>query len=110
MNMMDKGSDNWALITPVDLEVEREKHGYKILKDDTIKCADCGKKLVDIIKVKEDESQRKAIDAECPCGGSSFLYIITGHTYMQASEGRAIGDMPTEVKHGVMHMTVKVIQ
>jgi len=91
-------------------EVPVEKQGYEILQDDTIKCADCGKKLVDIIKVKEDETQVKVIKAECPCGGESFLYEIVGHTYMQASEGRVIGDMPTEVIDNVMHITVKVVQ
>jgi hypothetical protein len=90
-------------------EIPIESKGYKILKDDTIKCADCGKKLVDIIKVKENESLRKVISARCPCGGESFLYVITGETYMQASEGRAITDMPTEVKDGIVHMTVEVI-
>jgi len=107
--MLDKDS-NWVLHTPVDLEVEREKQGFEILKDDTIKCADCGTKLVDIIKVKEDDSIVKVIKAQCFCGGTSFLYEIIGQTYMQASKGRAIVDMPTEIKDGVIHMTVKVIK
>lgn len=91
-------------------EVVVDKQGYEILQDDTIKCADCGKKLVDIIKVKEDDKIVKIIKAQCPCGGESFIYEVLGHSYMQAAEGLVIGDMPTELIDGNIHITVEVVQ
>lgn len=103
----DKNSD-WALITPVDTDVEREKKGYSVLEDSTIKCGDCGRKLVDVIKVLEDSSIVKIVKVSCFCGGESFLYELTGNTYMQAAKGVAIVDMPTEIRDGTMHITIKV--
>ena len=99
-----------GVTSEVELDAEREKQGYDLLKEDTIKCADCRKTLIEVIKVKEDKNQQKIIDVYCPCGGSSFLYVIEGVTYLQAAKGLAIDDMPTEVKDGVTHMTIKVIK
>ena len=90
-------------------EIPIESKGYKILEDKTIDCADCGQSLIDVIKVKEDESIVKVIKAECPCGGESFLYQVTGHTYLQAYEGRTIEDMPIDLQDNIIHMTIKVI-
>jgi DNA-directed RNA polymerase subunit RPC12/RpoP len=92
-----------------EIPIEESK-GYEVLQEDTIKCADCGKKLVDVIKVKEDDSQKKVVKVECPCGGESFIYEVVGHTYLQAFEGCAIGDMPTEFIDDVMHITIKVVK
>jgi len=110
MNRGKYSGDSWALMTPVEGEVEREKRGYKLLEDRTIKCADCGKKLVEVVKVTEQEF-KKTIKAICPCGVSSFIYEVLGQTLMQPAEGMIIEDMPTEVDDdNVMHITVKVIK
>ena len=114
MTMFDKGKynrdDDWALMTPVEGEVEREKRGYQLLEDKIIKCADCGKKLVEVVKATEHQS-KKTIMATCPCGGSSFIYEVEGQTLMQPIEGMAIEDMPIEVDdNDVMHITVKVVE
>jgi len=69
-----------------------------------------GKKLVDVIKVKENDALIRVVTAECPCGGSSFIYEVTGETYLQASEGREIGDMPTDIIDSIIHLTIKVIK
>jgi len=95
---------------PVDTSVEREKHGFDVLKDDTIKCADCRRKLIDIIQVKEDEGIIKEIQVQCYCGGSSFIYEIKGHTFMQAAKGVAIVDMPTRVVGNITYITIEVIK
>ena len=90
-------------------EVEIETKGYELLQDDTIRCADCGAKLVTIIKVLESDLS-KCVKAQCPCGGESYLYEITGQTYMQAIDGMAVEDMVTDINDGVMHITIKVIK
>lgn len=105
----DEQQGDWALVTPVDVEVERERHNYKTLEERIIKCADCGLKLVEIIKVKENDG-RKAVLATCPCGGGSFLYEVEGQTLIQAVEGMSISDMPIETVDGVMHITIEVIK
>jgi len=97
-----------GLVSPVDVDVEREKRGYEVLEEKIIKCADCGKKLVEIIKVHDDPT-KKRIQCECACGGGSFIYEVEGKTYIMAVEGRTISDMPMDIIDGVMHITVKVI-
>lgn len=98
-----------ALITPVD-QVEHEKQGCVLLKEDVIKCADCGKKLLNIIKVKES-STIKEIEALCPyCSGSSFLYRVEGETFFQAYNKLAIDDMSVDTIDNITKMKVKVIK
>ena len=104
--------DNWAIVTPVDLEVEREKKGYELLTENVIKCGDCRASLLDIIKVLENDSIIKEIKATCPrCGGESFIYRMAGSSYLQAVSGLAINNMPTNIdKEGIIHMTVELIK
>lgn len=97
-----------GVVSPVDVDVEREKRGYEVLEDKIIKCADCGIKLVEIIMV-QDSKETKRVTAECPCGGSSFIYEVKGKTFIQPVEGRALADMPMDIKDGVMYITVKVV-
>ena len=98
---------NWVLLTPVE-QKEYEERGYALLKEDTIKCADCGKSLLEVIKVKEGP-QIKEIKALCPCGGSSFIYRIEGESYFQVCEKLSIEDVPTEIHDGIIQMEVQVI-
>lgn len=116
MSMFDKGKYadfeyaklHSKLVAPVDADVEREKHGYDVSEEKIIKCADCNKKLVEIITVQESD-EIKMVIAECPCGGSSFLYEVKGRTFIQPVEGRELGEMPVEIKDKVMHITIKVL-
>ena len=63
--------NNWAMITPVE-QKEVEKQGFSFLQEDIIVCGDCGKQLIQIIKVKETEDAQ-AIKVLCPyCGDCSF--------------------------------------
>jgi len=91
-------------------ETTREKLNYSILKDETIKCANCNKDLISIIKVKENQNQQSAIKALCPyCNDSSFWYRISGQIYLQAVDGLSIVDMPVKVQNGVIFTTIEVI-
>lgn len=98
----------WALMTPVE-EKEYEKRGYALLKEDVIKCADCGRTLLDIIKVKEGDII-KELEAICPCGGSSFIYRIVGESYFQACPGLSIEDIDMDFEDEVTTMKVKVVE
>lgn len=85
--------------------------GYELLKEDNIKCANCKKKLVEIVKVKENESKVYEIKASCPfCGDSSFIYRISGQIFIQAASGVTIEDMPMEIVNEVMKTDIKVIK
>lgn len=86
--------------------------GFKLLEESHIKCADCGKKLVEIIKVKDEDRIVKNIKAQCPyCDGESFVFRVTGFSYIQAVEPLSIEDMPTEFEEdGTMHITVEMIK
>ena len=97
----------WALMTPVE-EKEYKAKGYALLKEDVIKCADCGRSLLDIIKVK-DSTTEKEIEALCPCGGSSFIYRMVGESYFQVVQGLHIEDIIMD-NDNITKMKVKVIE
>jgi hypothetical protein len=89
--------------------VKRTKHDLHILQEDTIKCANCSKALIQVIKVKEDPSRVHAIMATCPfCGDSSFRYKIDGRIYVGHVPGTSILNYPIENINGVLYSTVKV--
>jgi DNA-directed RNA polymerase subunit RPC12/RpoP len=110
-NNMDYRDTSSTLIkTPVDFEVEREKQGYELLKDDTIKCGNCSKPLISVIKVREEDTTTN-IKATCPyCNDSSFWYQIKGKIFIQAVEGLAMADMPMKIQNGIQFTTIKVVK
>ena len=88
-----------------------EKKGYVLLKEDCIRCANCNKKLLEVIKVKEVKEMVREIKVNCPyCGDSSFLYRITGVVYTQAPDELSISDMPVDILENVIKMNVEVIK
>jgi DNA-directed RNA polymerase subunit RPC12/RpoP len=101
---------NKKLTIPVD-QISSERHNYTILKDDIVKCANCNKPLLDVLKIQEDTNIISTIKVECPyCSDSSFWYKISGKIYIQSHEGLSITDMPIEKdNNGVIHSNIKVI-
>jgi phage FluMu protein Com len=86
--------------------------GYQLLTEDIIECADCGKPLVEIIKVMEGAIKKNVL-VKCPfCdGGTSFLFRIEGQTYIQAVDNVIISNMPMDIDDdGVMHITVETMK
>lgn len=76
--------------------VPRESLGYVLIKEDHIKCANCSKKLLTLIKVAENETKNYFI-VKCPyCGDKSFKYEVIGKIYAGAAEGLAIIDCNTD--------------
>lgn len=87
--------DNRFILSTLD-QVEREKKGYEILEDKMIKCGDCDKKLVNVVKIKES-SKQNIILVNCPyCGGTSFKYRSEGEIIMQAVPGLIIDKIDTD--------------
>jgi len=83
----------------------------EILKEEKIKCAGCGKPLIDILKVKEDKEINTAIRVRCSyCDDSSFWYKISGKIYVQAVDGLSIVDAPVEKMNGILFTTIKVMK
>ena len=101
--------NNWALMASVE-QKERESQGFLLIKDDIIKCANCGIDLLCVLKVK-DENVETAIRVDCPyCGDGSFWYKISGKIYIQAAEGLSIKDMPINIRNGIRFTDIKVIK
>jgi len=101
--------NKWALITPIE-QVEYKQNGYILLKEDKIKCGDCNKLLIEIIKVKDNDGV-KEIEALCPyCGGSSFLYRIEGETFFQACDPLCINNIETDFINNITRMKVELTQ
>lgn len=89
---------------------EHALQGYELLKEDTIKCGGCNKPLVEVIKVKKNDTTT-IIKVLCPfCGDTSFKYTINGKIYIQAVEGLSIKNMPTEVKDNIIQTYIEVIK
>jgi DNA-directed RNA polymerase subunit RPC12/RpoP len=87
------------------------EHWKEILKEEKIKCAGCGKPLVEVLKVKEDKEINTAIRVRCPyCSDSSFWYKISGKIYVQAIDGLSITDAPVEKMNGILFTTIKVMK
>lgn len=83
--------------------------GYEVLQEDVIKCANCYKPLVEVVKVKEDPARTNVIVAKCPfCGDSSFRYKITGRLYIGNVEGTVIDDCPVDKVGDTFYSTIKV--
>jgi DNA-directed RNA polymerase subunit RPC12/RpoP len=88
-----------------------EKQGFLLAKEDTIKCANCNKSLIQVLQVKEDTSIITSIVVECPyCSDTSFRYKISGKIYLQATEGNSIDTMPMDIKDGIRYTRIKVIK
>lgn len=88
--------NNYALMASVDNEVKKTKKGYQVLEEHILKCANCGKDLIQILKVQEND-QIQEIESECPfCGDSSFVKEVSGKIYIYSLEGVVIIDSPTE--------------
>lgn len=88
-----------------------EIRGYELLHSDTIKCANCKKPLIDIIKVKDNVHVIKEIQCSCPfCDDGSFKYKIVGETYMQASKGVILTDIDTGYIDNIIILNIKVMK
>ncbi len=109
MTYEEEGST--VIKTPVDFDVEREKRGYSLIKKDQIKCGNCQRPLIDLIKIKEDKEIETAIRAYCPfCNDCSFWYKISGKICIQAVEGLSILDMPMDIRNGIRFTNIKVVK
>ena len=110
MNMMDRGKysgDNWAVMTPVE-QKEVESQGFSLSQDDTIVCGNCGKQLLQIIKVKETD-EHTAIRADCPyCNDSSFWHKTKGKIYIQPKDGLYIDEAPIDTRNGIRYSHIKL--
>ena len=105
INWNDSGS---TVIKATLDQVEKEKIGYTLLKQDVIKCGNCNKPLVSVIMVQNNDD-RHAIKAYCPyCKDCSFWYQITGKICIQAVEGLSMIDMPTNIRNGINFTEIKV--
>lgn len=58
----------------------RNELGYADLENQTVKCADCNKKLLLLKKVKESNKE-ELIQVQCICGGTSFKVRLHGVYY-----------------------------
>ena len=71
----------------------REEQGFSNISDDILRCADCGKSLVIVKKVKETTEENK-FKAVCDyCGGSSFIKTIVGKIYVSPTENTALSNI-----------------
>jgi phage FluMu protein Com len=77
--------------------VSRESLGYVVIKDEFIRCANCNKKLLNILKVRESETKNYFI-VKCPyCGDKSYKYEVSGKIYAGAAEGLVQVNCDTDV-------------
>lgn len=83
------------LIATVDLTT-KESLGYKIIKEDHIRCGNCNKKLLNVIKVKDSPIKNYLI-VVCPyCSDKSFKYLVEGKMYVGAADKLVISKSDTD--------------
>ena len=75
----------------VDFKI-REVNGFNDLENSVIKCADCGKKLLKVLKVKESDEE-KIIQSKCICGGTSFKVRLKGVYYFDSADNLCISNI-----------------
>lgn len=84
---------NAEVTSPLD----RESLGYKIIKEDAIRCGNCQKRLITILKVIESDIKNYFI-VKCPyCGDKSFKYLIMGKVYIAPADNLVVGKVDTEM-------------
>jgi len=94
-----------------EYEPEPKNRGYELLRKDVIRCANCKKPLVDVIKVKEDINLIKETKANCPyCGDESFVYRTTGEVFMQASDGVSIVNPKVEFVNNIIKQYMEMMK
>lgn len=95
-------------MTEFKLKTKFKKMGYSIINEDTIKCPDCLKELIQIIKVKESPKINK-IMVVCPyCGEESFWHTISGEILINPCEKIKLIDVDTQVDVDMYTSKIKV--
>lgn len=85
----------------------REEQGFSNISDDILRCADCGKSLVIVKKVKETTEENK-FKAMCDyCGGSSFIKTIVGKVYISGVEETNLSDIQLDGTVNKIYVKVK---
>jgi DNA-directed RNA polymerase subunit RPC12/RpoP len=99
-----------TIITSLEHSTERTKQGYSVLKDGIIKCGNCNKNLLSVIKIQENNQQHN-IKVDCPyCNDESFWYKIDGKICIQPCDGLSMVDMNTDIKDEIHFTEIKVIK
>lgn len=75
---------------------EQELLGYKLIKEDHIKCGNCNKKLLTVAKVKESPQKNYFIVKCAYCGDKSFKYLIEGKVYVGAADNLVMARCDTD--------------
>jgi len=66
------------------------------LEDAEVKCADCEKTLLQLVRIKQSEEKQKLI-VECPfCDGESWIVELSGKYFQAPPEGLMLGEMEEE--------------
>lgn len=77
-----------------EAKVTTDKEIVHPISQDVIKCANCYKELVHIVKIEENDTVYE-VDASCPfCGDGSFTYAITGQNQIFPPDDLYVIDMP----------------
>ena len=66
------------------------------LKDVEVKCADCDKTLLMLVRIRPSEEKQKLI-VECPfCDGESWITELSGKYFQSPPEELMLGEMEEE--------------
>lgn len=76
------------------------------LKETNIKCADCDKLLLKMVRSRQTEQRQKLI-INCPfCNGQSWVEELVGKHYQTAPDGLVLGDM--EEDNGLYRLNMEI--
>ena len=79
------------------------------LEDVEVKCADCDKTLLQLVRVQITEERQKLI-VDCPfCDGESWLVELSGKNFQSPPEGLLLGEMEEdEEEENFFRLTMEI--
>ena len=91
---------------------EGEVIRFNDLEDHTIECADCGRPLLNVVKVRDSEKDNRLF-VKCyskKCGGSSWLHEIRGDLFFApAVKVYQVEDMDYDEQNNLMTIQMKKV-
>jgi len=78
------------------------------LEDVEVKCADCDKALLQLVRVQQSEEKQKLV-VECPfCDGESWIVELSGKYFQAPPEGLMLGEMEEQEEENSFRLIMEI--
>jgi len=78
------------------------------LEDVEVKCADCDKTLLQLVRIRPSEEEQKLV-VDCPfCDGESWITELSGKYFQSPPEGLLLGEMEEEEEENSFRLIMEI--